>query len=25
VPSGDREGLRTVLEVVAGGREERTC
>jgi hypothetical protein len=25
VPSGDRESLRVVLEVVAGGREERTC
>jgi hypothetical protein len=25
VPSGDREGLRMVLEVVAGDREERTC
>lgn len=25
VPSGDRESLRTVLEVVACGREERTC
>lgn len=25
VPSGDRESLRVVLEVVAGDREERTC
>ena len=25
VPSGDRESLRTVLEVIADCREERTC
>jgi len=25
VPSGDRESLRVVLDVLAGDREERTC